>query len=134
MGRVQGRHYLCAGKMHTSIYYVTLSVYGSNCYLCIFLFDIIICLCRKMQQCMYGSTFHDLGILNPWKLMSSSCATLNDPCTAGSSLMDSCTTLHESFIFCISPQFKSSPGALLAAISLFSEQIANHHLKTQTKS
>ena len=74
----------------------------------------------------WSLTFHDLGILKPWKLMSSD-GTLNDPCSGGVSLMDSCTTRHESFIFCISPQFKFSPGALLAAISMFSEQIANHH-------
>ena len=69
-------------------------------------------------------TFHDLGILKPWKLMSSD-GTLNDPDTGGTSCIDSTTTLHESFIFCISPQFKFSLGVLLAAISLFSE----HHQK-----
>ena len=129
MSRVRRPHYLSPQRTDPPVYGVQMLVWDYEILrtnpsdVLIDPTDLIIWCCWSLSWDWYlGFTFHDLGILNPLKLISWG-ATLNDACTGGISLIDSCTTLHDSFIFWRSPHFNGSSAALLSAISLFSEHM-----------
>uniref|UniRef100_A0A7C9E451 Uncharacterized protein n=1 Tax=Opuntia streptacantha TaxID=393608 RepID=A0A7C9E451_OPUST len=61
-------------------------------------------------------SFHPLGIVKP-EYMKLVIACLNAPCNGGANLITSQATFQECFIFWISSQFRSSPGAFDFAIS-----------------